>query len=197
MVLWKEQPVSYISMIHRSGKMLTSSRPVHPVIMPWRIPADSHQRSRIWCHSWVCKVRKNCGINAMIWPGNQECRLSRERWLPPLQKGWCLNRDRLRSYSKQNDSSASVWEYHRREPSIHPERPATSLQKKRLPMGSFQIWLECGRRKGETWIRERHSKKRPPVFQAWYMLNSKVLLKEIRGWLWNNIGKSELTFNSH
>ena len=135
-VLWKEQPVSYSSMKYRSGKMLTSSRFAHPWIVPWKIPAGSHQRLRIWYHSWVCKVRKNYGINAMLWPGKQEYRLSGEWWLSPLNKGWRSNIDRLRSYLRQN-SPVSVQKHQRWEPSIPPEGPATSLQKKRLPMGSI------------------------------------------------------------
>ena len=34
MVLWKEQPVSYLSM-RQIRKVLTSSRPVHPATIPW------------------------------------------------------------------------------------------------------------------------------------------------------------------
>ena len=44
----KKRLVSYLSMRHGEyEKVLTSSRLVHPLIIPWRIPAGNHQRLKV------------------------------------------------------------------------------------------------------------------------------------------------------
>ena len=46
MVLWKEQCVSRLG-TRQTKRELTGSRPVHLVITPWRILADSLQRPKV------------------------------------------------------------------------------------------------------------------------------------------------------
>ena len=156
----KEQLVSWLSTKQIREVLITSSRPVRLVTLPWKTSAGNRQRSRLWGRPWTWDERKNYGTSAMIWQGKHKYHWSGELWLPSSHKTWLLRRCSilLVQYSLHQ---LQLWQS-----SMRPQQPAIRLQKTQLCMGSYRIRLECGWRKGEMWMWQKGRKGPPSFFQA-------------------------------